>query len=81
MDTKDKTIINIKTDKTLKREAQEIAKDMGIPLGMAINAVYSDLLALIRALSFKISSLYSSSVNSIIILIPVSYASVMKFST
>lgn len=33
-----KTILNIKTDKELKEAAQETAKDIGIPLGTAINA-------------------------------------------
>lgn len=32
------TIINIKTDKNLKRSAQEVAKELGIPLSTAINA-------------------------------------------
>ena len=38
MNTYIKTILNIKTDKTLKKEAQEIAKELGVPLGTAINA-------------------------------------------
>ena len=38
MNTKTKTILNIKTDKTLKKSAQETAKELGIPLGTAINA-------------------------------------------
>lgn len=33
-----KTILNIKTDKELKEAAQKTAKDIGIPLGTAINA-------------------------------------------
>ena len=33
-----KTIINIKTDKALKEAAQQTAKEIGIPLGTAINA-------------------------------------------
>lgn len=32
-----KTIINVKTDDTLKKEAQEVAKDLGLPLGTIIN--------------------------------------------
>ena len=35
---KTKTILNIKTEKELKEAAQETAKDIGIPLGTAINA-------------------------------------------
>jgi len=35
---KTKTIINIKTDKSLKKAAQETAKELGVPLGTAINA-------------------------------------------
>lgn len=33
-----KTILNIKTDKTLKKAAQETAEELGIPLSTAINA-------------------------------------------
>ncbi len=33
-----KTILNIKTDKELKKSAQETAKELGIPLTTAINS-------------------------------------------
>lgn len=33
-----KTILNIKTDKVLKKSAQETAEELGIPLSTAINA-------------------------------------------
>ncbi len=33
-----KTILNIKTEKSLKGAAQQTAKEIGIPLGTAINA-------------------------------------------
>ena len=33
-----KTIINIKTEKSLKRAAQETAEELGVPLSTAINA-------------------------------------------
>jgi len=33
-----KTILNIKTEKTLKKSAQETAQELGIPLSTAINA-------------------------------------------
>lgn len=33
-----KTILNIKTDKHLKRAAQDTAEELGVPLGTAINA-------------------------------------------
>ncbi len=33
-----KTILNIKTDKHLKEAAQETARELGVPLGTAINA-------------------------------------------
>lgn len=32
-----KTILNIKTEKNLKEAAQEVAKDLGVPLTTAIN--------------------------------------------
>lgn len=38
MNTYSKTILNIKTDKTLKKQAQEVASELGVPLGTAINA-------------------------------------------
>ncbi|MDQ3018384.1 MAG: type II toxin-antitoxin system RelB/DinJ family antitoxin [bacterium] len=33
-----KTILNIKTDKDLKKAAQETAEELGVPLSTAINA-------------------------------------------
>jgi len=33
-----KTILNIKTDKSLKKAAQDTAEELGVPLGTAINA-------------------------------------------
>lgn len=33
-----KEIINIKTDGTLKKEAQKVAKDLGLPLSAVLNA-------------------------------------------
>ncbi len=33
-----KTILNIKTDKNLKRAAQDTAEELGVPLSTAINA-------------------------------------------
>ncbi|MEK7390608.1 MAG: type II toxin-antitoxin system RelB/DinJ family antitoxin [Patescibacteria group bacterium] len=33
-----KTILNIKTDKSLKKAAQETAEELGVPLSTAINA-------------------------------------------
>jgi addiction module RelB/DinJ family antitoxin len=38
MSTGAKTILNIKTDKKLKKSAQETAKELGVPLSTAINA-------------------------------------------
>jgi len=39
----EKTVINIKTDKDLKQEAQQVAKEMGVPLGTIINAYLRDV--------------------------------------
>ena len=33
-----KTMLNVKTDATLKRTAQRIAKEMGVPLSIIVNA-------------------------------------------
>lgn len=38
MTTNTKTILNIKTEKSIKEEAQKVAQELGIPLGTAINA-------------------------------------------
>lgn len=39
----EKTVINIKIDKKLKKEAQKTAQDLGLPLGTIINAQLRDL--------------------------------------
>ena len=39
----EKTLINVKTDKTLKIKAQKVAKELGLPLGTIINAYLRDL--------------------------------------
>ena len=33
-----KTVLNVKTDTDVKREAQKLAKDMGVPLSVIVNA-------------------------------------------
>ena len=38
-----KTIINVKTDKSLKEEARQVTKELGIPLSTAINAFLRQL--------------------------------------
>ena len=38
-----KTVINIKTDKLLKRSAQKVAEEMGLPLGTIVNAYLRNL--------------------------------------
>jgi len=40
----EKTLINIKTDKKLKAEAQKVAKELGLPLGTIINSYLRDLI-------------------------------------
>lgn len=37
-----KTLINIKTDIKLKKEAQEVSRELGLPLGTIINAYLRD---------------------------------------
>jgi len=39
-----KTVINIKADKRIKEDAQELAKELGIPLGTIINAYLRQLI-------------------------------------
>ena len=38
----EKTVLNIKTDKKLKKEAQETARELGLPLGTVMNAYLRD---------------------------------------
>ena len=38
-----KTILNIKTDKKLKRDAQSIAKKIGVPLSTVVNSFLKQL--------------------------------------
>lgn len=40
----DKTLINIKTERKTKEEAQKVAKDLGLPLGTIINAYLRELI-------------------------------------
>jgi addiction module RelB/DinJ family antitoxin len=39
-----KTVVNIKTDKKVKREAQRIAKELGIPLSTVINSYLKEFI-------------------------------------
>ncbi len=40
----EKTLINIKTDRAVKQEAQKVAKDLGLPLGTIINFYLRELI-------------------------------------
>ncbi len=40
----EKTLLNVKTDKKLKQEAQKVAQELGLPLGTIINAYLRDLI-------------------------------------
>ncbi len=39
----EKTVLNIKTDKKVKQEAQKVARELGLPLGTIINAYLREL--------------------------------------
>jgi addiction module RelB/DinJ family antitoxin len=39
----EKTILNVKTDKKLKQEAQKVARELGLPLGTILNAYLREL--------------------------------------
>jgi addiction module RelB/DinJ family antitoxin len=47
-----KTVLNVKTDKDVKEKAQQIAKEMGIPLSVVVN---SYLRSFIKNRAFSIS--------------------------
>ena len=38
-----KTLLNVKTDKRLKRDAQRVARELGLPLSTIMNAYLRDL--------------------------------------
>ena len=38
------TVVNIKTDKKVKHEAQKVARELGLPLGTIINAYLRELI-------------------------------------
>ena len=40
----EKILLNIKTDKKIKKEAQKVAKELGLPLGTIINAYLRELI-------------------------------------
>lgn len=54
MKTLDKTIINIKVSKDLKRQAQELADEIGVPLSTVMVAGLKDF---VRSRSLTISAL------------------------
>lgn len=54
MKTLDKTIINIKIDKSLKQEAQELADEIGVPLSTIVIANLKDF---VRSRSLNLSAL------------------------
>lgn len=39
----EKTVLNIKTDKKIKQEAQGVARELGLPLGTILNAYLREL--------------------------------------
>ncbi len=43
MEKMEKTVLNIKTDAKLKRNAQDIARKLGLPLGTIMNAYLREL--------------------------------------
>lgn len=53
MKTTDKTIINIKVNKDLKREAQDLADELGVPLTTVITA---NLKEFVRSRSLTVSA-------------------------
>lgn len=53
MNTIDKTIINIKVNKTLKHEAQDLADEIGVPLTTVITASLKEF---VRSRSLTVSA-------------------------
>jgi addiction module RelB/DinJ family antitoxin len=39
----EKALLNIKTDKKIKKSAQQVARDLGLPLGTILNAYLREL--------------------------------------
>lgn len=40
----EKTLLNVKTERKLKRDAQKVARDLGLPLGTIINSYLRELI-------------------------------------
>lgn len=40
----EKTLLNVKTDRKLKRDAQKVARELGLPLGTIVNAYLKELI-------------------------------------
>jgi addiction module RelB/DinJ family antitoxin len=55
-----KATINIKADKEVKENAQELAEDLGVPLSVVINAFLKEF---IRNRSFSFSSVPADEAN------------------
>lgn len=53
MNSLDKTIINLKVNKTLKREAQDLADEIGVPLTTVITASLKEF---VRSRSLTVSA-------------------------
>lgn len=53
MSTLDKTIINVKVSKDLKREAQDLAEEIGVPLATVITASLKEF---VRSRSLTVSA-------------------------
>ncbi|PJE73301.1 MAG: hypothetical protein COV00_00595 [Candidatus Tagabacteria bacterium CG10_big_fil_rev_8_21_14_0_10_40_13] len=49
-----KTLINIKTDKSVKENAQKVAKDLGLPLSSVVNAFLKEF---VRSRSITFSAM------------------------
>ena len=60
-----KTVINIKTDKNVKKDAQKIASDLGLSLSAVINA-YLKQFVRNREIHFSISPKMSSGLENLL---------------
>jgi addiction module RelB/DinJ family antitoxin len=50
----EKTVLHIKTDKNVKKEAQKVAADIGIPLSTVVN-IYLKQFAQSKSISFSVA--------------------------
>lgn len=64
--TNTKTLITVKTDKTLKKAVQEFAEEIGISMGTLVNSFFRQIVR-DRKINFSVSETPNSYLRSVIV--------------